>query len=395
MRDCYRKIFFKIYTRDVMGYFRRKLNLGKNRIVVNSFLKQLEDSDKNLEYILELSKLCFENQNSLFFNACYDLVLNIVYSLEELTFVINFDEIDFKDIPLLIRITDVFGRFDLGFNLRSSYCKILENEATKSNAKWSVIVTYMLHLKLFGDVFFSRNQEIEKLTPPFYLRAFHKTIMARFDISNHNKDDLDFSDRIKNKSVAILAPGITSFDEKIIEDLNGFDEVVAITYTLNHYNDVPLKIYISYYNRDSLNILINQNASISDFNLDFYCIKDKQINKSGYRLVQTDAYQWTIGGPNMAQVALYDLLTFRPTRIKVFGMNFFLSTNTHHERYPSKVSLVGLSHHNIVSNYLYIFKLYNEGIIEVDDGANMILESGVNFYVEKMTKLYKMHFNSV
>lgn len=123
---------------------------------------------------------------------------------------------------------------------------------------------------------------------------------------------LDYYSRINNRTVALLTPGISDYN----------DEIVAINYSNEQYQRFPLPIRVSYYSNCDLSTLIYELNRHT--NLDFYYLKDKRVMMPFYRQIYIDINKCD-GSPNMAQNEIYDLMCFNPSKIHVFGMNFILA----------------------------------------------------------------------
>lgn len=392
MGDLRFKILFKIYTKDVLGSVRRRLFQDSNTKSVSLFLDSITKSHLMPYEIMGIANKCFKGQKSYFSQLCFKLISQIV--LEPNTKVVSLETeiLKYNWIPLMIKISDYFGRFDLGLDLRKYYCKSLENEAFKDARNRRSKILYSLHKQLFGVDYFEMSKEKIDIIIPFYLASFSRKISKRWDTRSQHLKQIDFyfKNKINNKSIALLAPGILFFDETLVEQLNEFDEIIPLSYTYEHYKDLAKKINISYYNTENSKRLIIDKEYSSEIDLEVYCLKTRTTKGLNQRQILLESYKWFFGGPNMGQVAIYDLLCNEPKMLKVFGMNFFLSNQPYHKKYQSKLNTQSLADHNIVSNFLYVKKLFSENLIELDQDAFDIVNNGVEAYVEKMTKQFRL-----
>lgn len=392
MKNIVDKILFKIYIQDVSGFIKRKLKFNQKERVVKSFLDECSDLSVSKDGILSLAIRHFQSQGTKFYDVCFGLVERILQEplIDDLKF--NVEHLNYQDIPHLIRIADSFGRFDCGYLLRNEYCQMLEKGALGLNSSRREKILYLFHKQLFGDVFFHSNDLDVAVHIPFYLRRIHKKFMSNCD-SEPGSNDLDneFSRRIHNKTIALLAPGILAFDVPLIQELNEFDEIIPITFTTNHYKDFPLPIRISYYNKYNSLKLMNDDRFRDGINLEIYCLKNKVTAHPKYREIMKDSFKWVLGSPNMVQAAVFDLLCQSPKKIKIYGMNFFLSAQPHHRDYQTNLSLRSLAFHNVVSNFAYIQALHRRGNIDLDTEAKRLIDAGLINYTIEMSKRYSLY----
>ena len=383
------KILFKIYMQHVLFFIIRRLNLDFKNNLLNNYLVELNVINKNSSEILALTSNYFSNNFfKRFNNICNVLVRQILLEPKKNRISFNMDDISFQDLLLLNKIADSFGRFDLGYQLRLQYCHKIENKILNGHSSRRDVITYLFNKQTFGDDLFNHKQLNVKLKVPFFLKRLHK----KLDFSYHQQlaKKTDYFNKIHDKKVALLAPGILEFTPELIDDLSKFDEIIPLTYTVEHYQDLNFPIKISYYNGENSNRLLNDKDFIESSNLDYYCSKDFYSDNGSIRTIFRDSSRWLIGSPNFVQCALYDLLVHSPNQIKVYGANFFLSTNPYNSKYKTNLSLYSLASHNMISNYLYINNLFKKGLIELDDAAQNIIGNGVAWYTTEMTKLYKL-----
>ena len=377
---------------DTLGFIKRKLGFHKKERLVGLFLEKFWASNASEDEIIRIARHHFQSNESDFYNACHKLVEQLVIKSSVDDINIEVENFDYQDLSFLIKIANSFGRFDVGYLYYSNYCHILEKSALKSKANRSDKVKYLLHKQLFGsDGFHYHDQEV-RIRTPFYLMSIQKKMFSSFsqkDLSQLDKIDSDFQARITNKTIALLAPGITQYSDELIQELAKFDEIVVLNYSYEQYQDLPLPIRISYYSIEGYSNLFDKIDYYS--NLDFCCLKIKNVDKVGHRQIHKGSIKWFLGSPNMAQNAIHDLLCFNPKKIKVFGMNFFLAQVTHHEKYISGPSLLrGLAHHNPITNYLYINRIFDQNVINCDYEATKLLNQGVKAYVSQMTNKYSL-----
>lgn len=395
MDNFLNRILFKLYKQDVIEFIKRKLKLNKEQIVVDSFLSELSLSSGNSEKAINLAEIHFKQNKEPFYKACFFMIMQILNSPLEKSIKFDIENVNYLFLPLMIRITDSFGRFDLGYNLTSEYFKKLESKALNVRSKRREKVRVLLHWQIFGSEFFVSNHLDVDFKVPFYLKNVHRNITSQYakDLKEYNEVDLAIYDKINNRTIAVLAPGILDFSEELVSELREFDEIIPLTYTYGHYKDFPLPIRISYYNGENSYRLLKDLDFNNGIRLDFYCLKvNLPSNLKGSRQIHRDSFKWILGSPNMIQVTLHDILCQLPLKVKVFGMNFFLSDQPYHKEYRSNLTVNSLASHNMASNFLYIDNLFQQGKIDLDYDAVTIINKGLKQYLLDMTNQYKLIF---
>jgi len=401
-------IIIKIYQQDFIPYIFRILTFNSKPKRVYRYLIQLEKTDKNIDEILKLTSYFFlEPPSNAFYLNCYKIIEQILIEPNIKSVPSSISKTDYRDLPLLMNLADHFGRFDLGYLIRVIYCQKLEGRIGYKNTKRVDAINFTLNKELFGSTLFQNKNVVAPINPPFYLKNVHKKFMTpfRIDMFADEIKEREFLKKIKNKKIALIAPGILKFGNDLVSELKTFDEIIALNYEINHYINVPISIKISYYNSFNTELIQKEKDSIKNNGLDYLCLKTNYTNNPSFRGIQRDSHKWTIGKPNMVQVALFDILYYTPKTVKVFGANFFLSTITHNTNYISnrmKMNLASiantttksLSRHNALSNFLYIENLYIKGKIELDLEARSIISNGLKCYANEMTKLYNVKIKS-
>lgn len=399
MKSYIDKILYTIYIQDVLGFLKTRFKLSRKYTLVELFLEELKVPNIDRDAILNLADSYFQYDKFYFHEMCLNLIRQILFLPSINTVRFNTEYLKNRDFPFLILIANSLGRFDLGLALRIDYCSSLERSALEWNSNCQDKILYFFYKQLFGNEFFHRHNEEIIFNVPFYLKDFHNRLIFKCPLNDlkMNKVDLDYMLRINKKSIAILAPGILSFDEELVNDLREFDEIIPITYTYNHYKDFPLPINISYYNSTNSIKLFDDKIFFEGNELEIYCLKKNKKNPIlrdiNYRTIIRDTNKWILGSPNMVQMSLYDLLCQSPNKVKIFGMNFYLSDNFHHKNYRSSVLntsslLQEFADHDLASNFLYIQNHFIKGDIELDKEAKDIINKGLFDYTFEMTKKY-------
>ena len=204
----------------------------------------------------------------------------------------------------------------------------------------------------------------------------------------YNKNDLDFGNIIKDRSIAIVGPAIP--EDHIASEIDSYDLVVRTNY--NPEKRLPSEIYgtrcdISYCNID---YVINQ--SLIGYNSLKYILYKSYNSKKTYdgyrkshnfmapsRINYNPGDLFWSGFSNAVPMAIYDLLHFSPHKIKIFCVNFFTSKKRVHGNYqsaktPNDFVMINLKRHDLVSNFMFCKNLYQLNILNADRLSTEILK---------------------
>lgn len=401
MNKLLKKLLYKIYFQEILTTFKVKFKIDLKVNRVNKFLDALRGMDYENNEVLCLATDYFDRKYSSFYKACYLLIQQIVLEPSSSNLPNFIHDTGYNDIPLLIKIAHTFGRFDLGLDLMVIYSHSLKLAATKKNGSRKDKVYYFIQQKFFGVDFFPVDYEASSIKVPFYLKHIHENVVAfiKYDDPN-NGYDFNYAKQIKGKKIAILAPGLLSYEQSLIQELKNFDEIIPLNYSNTQFENFPLAVRISYYGNNGYSNLIKKDPY--DLNLEIYCLKTNLQSTVGYRQIFNEPYKWFSGSPNMGQRTINDLLHHGASNIKVFGMNFYLAEKIYNKSYINSVSLFhdnnlnydllreGLAHHNPISNFIYTRNLYRQNLIDFDKNAISIIDSGTRVYAKEMTAKYSI-----
>ena len=224
--------------------------------------------------------------------------------------------------------------------------------------------------------------------------------------SFYSNADRLFYDYLKNKEVALVGPA--PLDNNNGKEIDSHEVVVRLSYvggsSFADTNILGAKINISYYG-DFFSEAISK---LPDYDflkkLDYTVFKtiryqyQKELYKAGKsRVLFSPNDCFFNGSAHMIQNALFDLLCFSPNRIKLYNVNFFLSTKMHYDGY-SKIlrRRKGVkrryyerhANHKYLSSLNYTRNLWNSGIIEVDNFCSEVLNMTSEDYMSEMQKIY-------
>ncbi len=228
-----------------------------------------------------------------------------------------------------------------------------------------------------------------------YLRKYNKKYQS--------ESDLNFANHIKGKTIAVVGPAFSNV--KCGEEIDHFDIVIRVNYQgLENMPDPAIygnRTNISYYNSNNAKELLKQRKEIRLNDLQFAVFKSEKHAKqvSGYvpsRATKSPEEFWIQGWPNMIQIALFDILSFEPSRVKLFKVNFYLSAELHHNKYitrhinikdPKKL-FSGHACHHIVHQLSFIKQLVKYRKLEVDEECAAVLKLSDYEYIQAMEDLY-------
>jgi hypothetical protein len=374
---------------DFLATLWRKVTFDNSFKLNAEYLDSIEEHLNSPDKVELLTKKFFSRKLGFHYD-CINLVQQILHNPNATTLLFELELKKPTELVHLIRIADSFGRFDLGYYLKVLWIRDIEEKIINQKAKRGDYVTYLLTKERFGQDLFHFEELHCEFKVPFYLKWIHRRFFVDF-YSSHEADK-SYIERIKQKNIALLVPGILNFNNDLINELKSFDEIIPLNYQFKNYGNVQLPFRISYYAYEIGLRLLNEDTYKNDDNLDYYCLLFLDSGINGHREIIFDKRPWFIGNPNLVQYTLFDLLVFSPKSIKIYGMNLYLSANPYYLKYSSsKVTPKALMIHDLVYNFLFIKNLHHKSMILLDDEANMIVTAGVLNYVKKMTELYRIY----
>lgn len=206
-----------------------------------------------------------------------------------------------------------------------------------------------------------------------------------------------FFNLVQYQDIAIIGPGYISeaSQKKIFTDNNII--VRLNTTSNNNLNTISDLTHIVYFNSFTLQYAMSANSlDLSDditLVLKSYLIGVSKLKQKNYRFILTND-EFLIGAPNLLQMALYDLLHFKPNIIRLYGIDFFTSKT----RYANKdyignkssalksreAKLDSMSIHNPFTNLLFVENLVLSGFVEVRDDVKEL------FFMSKLDYLKRV-----
>ncbi|MHB0764610.1 hypothetical protein ACYCFC_09610 [Stutzerimonas sp. NM35] len=307
------------------------------------------------------------------------------------------------------RLFLAFGYLDLYFKLRSHFVGLLS--LFRTEPKRVLAFSYQVSLaNELGDA--EHYAQLEKRVAK--LEARKKGVQHYFDLSAFyyaderysgfvSEQDKDFSDYIKNRSIAVVGPVDVGLDSGA--EIDSFDVVVRFNFRKGlEYAPVVFgeRTNISYYLHPVLmkgGIDLIEGMSALDYIVVdgiswrecqwlsmIDCRKRERLGLRGYL-----KNPMLVGYPCAIQRALLDILRFSPARVKVFSSDLFTSMRycTEYLRHSTLGRnggnvFPGLSLHDPVSNFVFMQRLVCVGRIEVDKVMEGIVSLTVSEYIESL-----------
>ena len=245
-------------------------------------------------------------------------------------------------------------------------------------------------LQLIGSLecYFNRHIKAVEFYKPFY-----------------NEDEKEFSVYIKNKTIAIVGPIDSGL--KLGAEIDEHDVVLRFNYNgieKSLTQSKGSKTNISFYISEILVPNRIEPHKVEKMNELDWIVFDKahckesmcfmgmtQNLRAGYFTADAFSNPYLKGTPSGIQRAILDLLRFNVGKIKVYNTNLFL-TNTYEKNYKSRGSL-GADHFNFIwhdplSNFIFLKRLKENGIIDTDEVLAKILALTATEYIEALEERY-------
>lgn len=151
---------------------------------------------------------------------------------------------------------------------------------------------------------------------------------------------------INNKKIAIVGPTSISTDKSC--EIEQYDIIIRLNASKENslFENKGYRTNISNYNFDNGRYLINHNNEfINEFD---YCVfssseapkklQNNGITKVNSRTMRRFPFEFA-GGYNMIQKTILDIISFQPRKLKIYGINFFLKSNSYERGYKPQIIL--------------------------------------------------------
>lgn len=207
---------------------------------------------------------------------------------------------------------------------------------------------------------------------------------------------------VEGRSVAVVGPAAS--EERHGREIDRFDIVVRMNYGRDSRISEPAKYGsrsdVSYYNQEFLYHMKSHGEYDFLKELDFAVFKSR-IADLPYELRTNDrirrpmgVHKYFSGFPNLGQLIIGDLMLFRPSRVKLFYMNFYLAQNSYHNSYFTAHDFEGdnhlrsFAHHDCFSQINFTRHLWDAELIEADPVCSEVLLLDPEEYLEALKQIY-------
>ena len=241
-----------------------------------------------------------------------------------------------------------------------------------------------------------KNTNIDYVFLSFFL---HKLGFLNQNIEIKDYLDPEFDSLVRNRRVAIVGPAING--EKNGNDIDSYDIVIRFNYKGEAFTSrkeyIGERTDVSYYNFGNMkDIRDNYSGKIPDGLIAavFKLQKIKWFSGGAHKRVYSSYIDKLIlnGHANALEYLISDLLLYSPSKIKVFSLDMrlsneklnsygTLSSNALKKRFPN-------IDHDPFSQFTLMKRVYEQGLIDVDNGLKKVLSLDVCKYMEKLQAKY-------
>lgn len=216
------------------------------------------------------------------------------------------------------------------------------------------------------------------------------------------KADAGFSRYIDEKSLALVGPA--PVEAGLASEIDSFGAVVRFNYRGKRFlppaAEFGTRLDISYFDGQTAR-WINQtddrsfleDLAYAVFKSTSYPFQKQLVHGGHARTLLSNRFLFA-GSATGLQRALYDVLHFNPSRIKLFHLNFFLSDTSAYAAYRPEQDNApsarweAFALQEIVGNLNFIRNLWKGGLVEVDKDCESVLRMTSDEYMMAMQRIY-------
>ena len=272
------------------------------------------------------------------------------------------------------------------------------------------------------DLFKQMSPEKNENVLENYFMLMNGKISPRCSLPDRdtNHKDSKYKEYIQGKTVAVVGPAASGHRNG--KEIDDYDIIVRIGYkgVGGSEDEYGKRVDVSYYGDGILEIyMVHENCEFLQ-SLDFANFKSNKFKKIVNPTLEGKCRRFLhnsmffSGSPTMVQCALYDLLQFNPSKIKLFNLNFNLSRKTHyngyhkadaetnkrmkkyryeyHEMWGSQSATQditgGFAHHDHISQLRFTKRLWKNNCIDVDEACAKVLEMNEEAYLKTMEDIH-------
>jgi len=239
--------------------------------------------------------------------------------------------------------------------------------------------------------------------------AYYKFLLNLTDNINLNDIDRDFSEYLKNKSVAIVGPAPNNLESG--QEIDGFDVVVRPKFNKGFVEGnrtfIGSKTDVSYYQLDSKSKIPYESIKTLKFIVNSSILQDEEINEM--KNLSTRSYSfnfdklWAGYTTQLPKILIDIIINKKDTaNIKLFNFNFYMEQNLYISEYRGnprtkssqydKNDLYYLwnlhSWHDLLSNWKVIKFIVKSFNISSTEKIESLLSYNDNKFIEILEELY-------
>jgi hypothetical protein len=211
-----------------------------------------------------------------------------------------------------------------------------------------------------------------------------------------NRDDIEYFNLIKHKSISIVGPADLNYDNG--ETIDSFDLVVRPIYNANqslNQNFYGKRTDISYYNFGFISQFpkkIKHASKILKFiNLK---VKDQKVyeKNKNYRIFKLIDPFYFNGSGNSIPNIVFDLMFFSPRKIKIFNSTLYLGKSLYGKDFQIYNSrklnreklLYKIRIHDPLSQFIFLKTIWLKKLIFFDNFGSNVIKKTVNEYATEL-----------
>lgn len=244
----------------------------------------------------------------------------------------------------------------------------------------------------------------------YYLNIGDTSRLGTLTQDDLTKQDAAFAEYVNGKSIAVVGPAPSG--EAVGADIDSFDVVVRFTYRgrefLGQGREFGTRTDVSFVAGGS-GIAFGQLVDRAFFDdLRFVVFKGvvqgyqkRELRSRRGRVLKRNRFLFA-GTAMIAQNALFDLFRFRPGRVKLFHINFFLARDYYHAGYairsrgdtPEEIvrgifaRWRSFATHGIINQLNFTRNLWKAGLLEADGCGEAVLRLTTAEYLSAMEEVW-------
>lgn len=328
-----------------------------------------------------------------------DTKLRYSYLIDKIK-ILEVTNLDSDILHQLYRIFLSYGFFSVGLSLRKKgvEAKLLLKEGSVLDSIPFILEEGNLLSNIdVLDLFKTKKISDNKIKMVIWLSNIFSSGVCADRCRFVSDADKEFYSYIKDKRIAIVGPIASDVQQGY--EIDSFDLVLRFNFK-NEMNDYNKKIYgertsLSYYSIVHTKALKDQDYTLVFNLIDYVCfVKEKSrsfFDKDKFKNRVSYDYRWLLPDTefNIGVNAIFDLLRFKPSEIKVFNTDLMLTAGRNKNYWPSSVGNVDyirsfIKTHDPVTQYQFLSHVYRSGLIKGDQRFCEVMEMGLENYISEL-----------